>query len=338
MKKDGTTKTIRASIGSLGVLGLRNIKLPAPPTTLYLMLGEKCMFDCAYCPQARTSHGSTDFLSRVIWPKTDWELLKNAVLNTPKIVKRICFQVVSSKGYVEEALFFVQDLSKTLSEAKKSGTNARALPISVSIRLSDINDVKRLFDAGAERIGLAMDVVNRDNYANIRGGDFDRDFRFILSAGERFKGRITTHVIVGMGETDEELFNAFSEFYKRNITVGLFAFTPIKGTRMENSKRPSLNRYRKIQFMRYLFSMNKEFVPHFDENGKLISIEGEGVGSIVKSGAIYVTSGCPNCNRPYYNEEPLGPMFNYPFIPDETERIVNEFTEKVGRNEVVFKE
>ncbi len=338
MKKDSTAKTIRASIGSLGVLGLRNIKLPAPPTTLYLMLGEKCMFDCAYCPQAHTSHGSTDFLSRVIWPKIDWELLKNAVLKAPEIVKRACFQVVSSKGYVEEALFFVQDLSRTLSEAKESGNNLRTLPISVSIRLSNISDVKRLFDAGAERIGLAMDVVSRDNYANIRGGDFDRDFHFILSAGERFKGRITTHIIVGMGETDEELFNAFSEFYKRDITVGLFAFTPIKGTRMENAKRPSLNRYRKVQFMRYLFSMNKGFVPHFDENGKLISIEGESVGNFVKNGAIYMTSGCPNCNRPYYNEEPLGPMFNYPFIPDETERIVNEFTEKVERNKVVFRE
>jgi hypothetical protein len=31
-------REIRVSIGSLGVLGLRNIKLPAPPTTLYLMV------------------------------------------------------------------------------------------------------------------------------------------------------------------------------------------------------------------------------------------------------------------------------------------------------------
>jgi len=25
-----------------------------------------------------------------------------------------------------------------------------------------------------------------------------------------------------------------------------------------------------------------------------------------------LTSGCPNCNRPYYNEKPSGPIYNYP--------------------------
>ena len=324
---------IRASIGSLGVLGLRNIKLPAPPTTLYLMLGEKCMFDCAYCPQAKNSHGSTDFLSRVIWPKTDWQLLKKAILNAPEFVKRVCFQVVSSPGYVDGAEFFINDISKAFESVEKE----RALPISVSIRLSKMSDVKRVFDAGAERIGLAMDVVSRKNYADIRGGNFDRDFRFILSAGEQFPNRITTHVIVGMGETDKELYEAFSEFYKRNITVGLFAFTPIKGTRMENAKRPTLTRYRKIQFMRYLFATHREFTPRFNESGALVAIEGENVGKLVKNGVIYQTSGCPNCNRPYYNEEPLGPMFNYPFAPDKTERIVSEFVKEIKDGEVIFK-
>ncbi|MCJ7714641.1 radical SAM protein, partial [Candidatus Bathyarchaeota archaeon] len=33
---------------------------------------------------------------------------------------------------------------------------------------------------------------------------------------------------------------------------------------------------------------------------------------IVESGAPFRTSGCPDCNRPFYNERPSGPLFNFP--------------------------
>jgi biotin synthase-related radical SAM superfamily protein len=26
----------------------------------------------------------------------------------------------------------------------------------------------------------------------------------------------------------------------------------------------------------------------------------------------FQTSGCPDCNRPFYNEKPSGPFYNYP--------------------------
>jgi len=29
-------------------------------------------------------------------------------------------------------------------------------------------------------------------------------------------------------------------------------------------------------------------------------------------GSPFQTSGCPGCNRPYYNEKPSGPIYNYP--------------------------
>jgi len=30
------------------------------------------------------------------------------------------------------------------------------------------------------------------------------------------------------------------------------------------------------------------------------------------TGEAFRTSGCPGCNRPYYNERPSGPFYNYP--------------------------
>jgi biotin synthase len=30
------------------------------------------------------------------------------------------------------------------------------------------------------------------------------------------------------------------------------------------------------------------------------------------TGEPFQTSGCPDCNRPFYNEKPGGPLYNYP--------------------------
>lgn len=307
-------KKIRASIGSLGALGMRDIKLPVPPTTIYLMVGERCMYDCAYCSQAVNSKGSVEQLSRVVWPVVEWQELKDAVKNAPSFIKRVCFQVVNSRGSLEDVLFFIREIKDVSS-----------LPVSVSVRVNGMEDLEKLFEAGVERVGIALDVATETIYSKYRGGDFKKTIDLILRAEELFKGRITTHIIVGMGESDKELHGVMKKMFDNEITVGLFAFTPIKGTRLEGEAPPSLTRYRKIQLMRYLLSKEVEFLPEFGETGNLVEI------SLLREWAVsdmVLTSGCEGCNRPYYNEKPLGPMFNYPSQPKEAvEKIVDAFVE-----------
>ena len=352
---------IRASIGSLGVLGLRKIELPAPPTTLYLMVGERCMYNCAYCPQARESTGSTDQLSRVVWPRVDWEKLKRSLLKMPESVKRICFQVVNSRGFLDDLLFYIRDLVEYIEE------NRLNLPISVSVRLAKIDELQRVFDTGAERAGLPLDVASKENFAELRGGNFRSSVDFIINASKKFPGKITTHLIVGLKETDKELYDLMETFFENGITVGLFSFTPIKGTQLENLKPPSLARYRKIQFLRYLLFKKIDFQPEFDGNDALVAIaplnlrvtvgknqvqnltqsqnlsQDKDFYNIIlealRDSTIFMTSGCPNCNRPFYNESPAGPIFNYPFKPNREilTCVVETFIEKISENELRFK-
>ena len=65
----------------------------------------------------------------------------------------------------------------------------------------------------------------------------------------------------------------------------------------------------------------------FDEGGKIIDfgVENETLRKAIESGEPFLTSGCPNCNRPYYNERPGGPLYNYPrpLRKDEIEEIKN---------------
>ncbi len=48
---------------------------------------------------------------------------------------------------------------------------------------------------------------------------------------------------------------------------------------------------------------------------------------IIESAEPFLTSGCKDCNRPFYNEKPSGPIYNYPKKPnkEELEKIKQQF-------------
>jgi biotin synthase len=60
----------------------------------------------------------------------------------------------------------------------------------------------------------------------------------------------------------------------------------------------------------------------FDSTGRLVALGNRGL----LKGEAFETSGCADCNRPYYNEQPGGPLYNYPrpLTSEETERAIEE--------------
>jgi biotin synthase len=114
-----------------------------------------------------------------------------------------------------------------------------------------------------------------------------------------------------------------------SVLPGLFAFTPVTGTVLAKREPPDIQRYRRIQVARYL--MLNKVVRYddmkFDENGLTShGVNEQTLACIVRTGKPFLTSGCPDCNRPYYNERPGGTMYNYPrkLTEDEILRIQSE--------------
>src|SRR5208283_3973523 len=97
---------------------------------------------------------------------------------------------------------------------------------------------------------------------------------------------------------------------------GLFAFTPIRGTRLEKNSPPMVESYRRMQLARFLIASGIAQVDgmSFDKEGKIVNfgMPKEVLEDVVLSGEPFLTSGCPDCNRPFYNEKPSGPIYNYP--------------------------
>jgi biotin synthase len=127
---------------------------------------------------------------------------------------------------------------------------------------------------------------------------------------------ITTHLIVGLGESEKEMVEMIQKCVDMGVLPALFAFTPVAGTALENLKQPPIQQYRRIQLARHLIFHGNARAENmsFDENGRItgFGVDKQTLKQVVGSGEPFGTSGCPDCNRPYYNEKPSGPIYNYP--------------------------
>ena len=103
---------------------------------------------------------------------------------------------------------------------------------------------------------------------------------------------------------------------EKQIVIGLFAFTPVRGTALSSADPPSLDHYRRIQVAHWLISAGSSRVQDFcfDRQGHILhyGIAPERLRELLRDGRAFQTTGCAGCNRPYYNERPGGPMYNYP--------------------------
>lgn len=292
---------IHVALGTANSLGLIKGDPLVSPTTAHFMNGGQCVYDCAYCTRARTSKAKGDYLCRVPWPGLDESKVLQALERNEDKFTRVCLQIVNSTGHIQVAINHIKEIKA-----------ATSLPVSVELRTKKKDDINRIFDAGADYVGLPLDVASSELYPDLRDGSLDDDLAFILQIAEDFKGRIGTHLIVGLGESEAEMVILMKKILEEGLLLGLFAFTPCRGTRMEKTGPPSLNHYRRIQLAKHLISTNRDEGISFDERGRISSFSlGDGELEDVPS-EIFETQGCEGCNRPYYNERPVGRPYNYP--------------------------
>lgn len=309
------------------MLGLRPMVLDAAPTTAYLMVGERCRRNCAFCAQARESRAPVEALSRVTWPAFDAQDVAPAVARAYEggRVVRACFQVTAGDGALGVAAGAVEALA---AEA--------AVPICVSAVPGDLDAVGGLLDRGAERVTMALDAVTPALYRRIKGGSWERAWGLLMAAAARFPGRSGTHLIAGLGETEAEMAAMMQQLADAGVTIGLFAFTPVPGTAMAGVAPPPLSGYRRVQAARWLIVRGLVRADRFafDGGGRLTSygLDEAEVRAALAGGDAFRTAGCPGCNRPYYNERPGGTMYNYPrpLTPDEAEREVAALVASLG--------
>lgn len=226
-------------------------------------------------------------------------------------------------------------LEGLVKEIKKGS----AVPVSVSCQPLNKENIQRLAKAGADRLGIALDAATEALFEEVKGVgaggaySWENQFRQLNEAIAVFgQGNVSTHVIVGLGETEKEAAEVIQRCVDLCVLPALFAFTPVRGTALEAKSPPKVEGYRRVQLARYLIVNAKTRLENmqFDAQGKIkgFGVSDETLNSIVDGGFPFRTSGCPDCNRPFYNEKPSGPFYNYPRNPsrEEIEKIKKQLS------------
>jgi biotin synthase len=277
-----TVHSIRASAATAVKLRLADWDIAVEPTTLYFMLGDHCHGQCSYCTQGGAS------LSRVRWPRFQ---LDDIVARLPTGARRICLQ---TRYYPE----VINDVSSVVASFESD------VPISVSMNPVERTQLERLQAMGIERIGIGLDCCTPRLFKELKYGvpSWEKYLQGLLDARDIF-GTATAHLIIGLGETDSEAIDMMQWLTRNDIHVALFAHHPLHG-----DTPPQVERYRYLQLVRYLLETGRY------DNGESANASRDDVAAAAR------TSGCPECNRPFYNERVRGPLYNYPRPLNEAER------------------
>ncbi|MGD8626813.1 MAG: radical SAM protein [Anaerolineae bacterium] len=320
-RRGGAVQRINVSIGTAAVLGLARVPMAAAPTTAYLMLGGRCLMNCAFCAQARESQAGATSLSRVTWPEYDLEQVAGrlAAAAARGEIRRACLQVTVTPEAFDRAL-------QILAAVKA----VNDLPFDVSILPRDVEQVRQLIEAGADHIGFGLDAACQRVFGRVKGGSWARSLALIEETARIFPGRAALHLIAGLGETEQEMVERIQWAHDRGVTVGLFAFTPVRGTHLADRPPPSMASYRRLQAARWLIvhDLARAEGMSFGDEGRLADLGAR----LPVGGEAFRTSGCPDCNRPFYNEQPGGPTYNYPqpLTAEEAARAAAEMEIETG--------
>ncbi len=315
------SRLIRVSVGTAAVLKLVHCKLDAQPTTAYTMTFSKnrCIANCAFCAQASGSETKANRLSRVTWPKFALtQFINNLSLRKFQAqFQRLCVQTICYPNLIDDLRYVTETFSQKLPN----------IPLSLALPPIGKKTLQDFFDMGIDRIAISLDAITPTIFDRIKGtgvnGPFtwNQHFQALKSVLSVFgPGRTTTHLIIGLGETEKQAVKLIQKLTDKGITIGLFPFTPIAGTRLENHNRPDIDHYRRIQLAHYLIQNHKIEAAQMQYNTQNqlsnFGLSNKVLTTIITRGEAFQTAGCPSCNRPFFTEKPGGPLYNHPTPPD----------------------
>ncbi|MEM3399812.1 MAG: radical SAM protein [Candidatus Micrarchaeia archaeon] len=281
---------MRVAIGTAILLGLENTRLSVAPRTAHFLLGARCPYGCAYCDEKE------DTIARIKWPDYDEELVLSAFRKKNILFERVCVQGTGKA--TEEVISFIKKLNFP--------------SVSACVRANNIDEIRRIFYAGAERVCIPLDAANPVISEKTGRGDFEKTLALLKIASEEFSGRITTHLIVGLGETEKELVELMRHLSKLKIQIALFAYV------RNGTTETHIGQFRRMQVARYLLQSNPDYDFVFNENAQLIDSPKADMHA-------FMTSGCMGCNRPYFDSRPQA-EYSFPreLTDEEYEKALNE--------------
>ena len=321
----------------------------ARPYCINLLLSypEDCKASCAYCGLAKTRPQGEDSFIRVEWPVLETAETVRRIARYKDSIRRVCISTVFHPSAVEDTLSIAEEVVRAvtgpqakipspLPPGEGDSVGSIYIPLSVLITPGIFGkaEMERLKALGVDTLGIGLDAASKRVFQRTRAEGVNGPLSWgvylaaLREASEIFgPGKVSCHIIVGIGETDKELSEIF--FYVKTLKamIHLFSFYPEPHSLMAKRRRPSLKRFRKMQLLCYL--VEKDLITpeslDFDSKERLITIHAkeDAIIQAINSGRPFLTGGCPGrqgdiaCNRPFGSYRPGEPFRDFPFQPTE---------------------
>lgn len=328
---------LRMSLAAAMTLGFkrglfyRNAKLHC--INLLLTYPQGCAARCAYCGLSGKrpgDYGDKSFI-RVSWPTYALTDIIERIAARCDRVKRICISQITNRYCIADTLTICRRLRDSFD-----------IPVSVlaSPTILGDGDLEALKAAGADRLGVAVDLATRELFERYRGTGVDgphsweRYFACLEHAIAVFGRRCAgAHLVTGMGESEKEMIAMIQRIQDMGGWTHLFSFFPERGSQLADQPLPDMDHYRRIQLGRHIIDSRLARLEDFsfDEKQRIsgFGITDSMLDEVIDSGEPFRTSGCEGydgevaCNRPYGNSRPGPDIRNFPFKPehDDIDRI-----------------
>jgi lipoyl synthase len=290
---------------------------------------EGCTANCAYCGLARKRPGSFQEKSfiHVAWPLYAMTDIVDAINHAPSYVQRTCISMITNG----KCRLHTIEMTKRLEKETH-------LPISLLISPTILkeHDLVEMKEAGADKIGVAIDLATPPLFDRYRGKGVAGPHKWekywkILEQGLNIFGHphVGVHLMVGMGETEKEMISLMDRLWGMGVVTHLFSFFAEDASTLADRPQPRWPSYLKIQLARYLIEEGIDSYENmtFDPDGRItgFGIDSSQLERIISLGTPFMTTGCLGsdgqvaCNRPFGNCLPDVKQWNYPYLPNEEE-------------------
>ena len=291
---------------------------------LLVTYADGCVGRCGFCGLSHQRQVEPDRRTfiRVDWPTYAVDEIVARLNQDGGQLHRVCVGMITHRRAFDDMNAIIRRFHEETDR-----------PISALIAPTLIRDLDRLAEikrAGADMIAIAIDAATQDLFQRYRGADVGGPHRWehywaALEKAADVVGRhkAGVHLIVGLGETEQEIIATIQRAHDLGAHTHLFSFYPEAGTPMEDHPQPSYGHYRRVQLARYVINTGRGHYEQmgFDERGRVLEY-GVEIDDLIRYGEPFITSGCPGpdgrvaCNRPFGNERPGRPIRNYAFMPE----------------------
>lgn len=293
---------------------------------LLLTYRDGCEGSCSYCGLSRRRQLAADdgrTFIRVRWPTCALDDIVARAQCDDDQLQRVCVSMITHPKAFAHLNVVIDRLHRELD-----------LPISGLIAPTVLGDPRAMLAetkaSGADMVGIAVDTATPELFDRHRrksaGGlhSWDHYWDTVVATVEVFGPyRAGVHLIVGLGETEQEMIQTIQQAHDLGAYTHLFSFFPEGGTAVDTLAQPGYGQYRRAQLARYIINrgLGRAEEMTYNTAGQVLDF-GMNVEDLVTDGSAFMTSGCPGrdgrvaCNRPFGNERASRPIRNYPFPPE----------------------